>query len=385
MREINRALPDVARACEAAAILDTELARVRSGAVATENPIGVPQFHAYAAELFERKVATGEIKSASGREKWKTILERHLIPAFGDLYLDRITKRDVEVWKARIATAPRLGRDKGKALGGRYSPLTVNTILAVLKTVLAAAAADFEDLGVRDPAFHVAPVDVAAHRVYSIEAPNALRLEDVGRFLDEIRMRWPEHYAFVYLGLLTGLRPSSLRPLRRRGAHADLDWSTGVLLVRRSHSQGAETMIGTKNGRDQVLVLPAAVVDVLRWHCARLDREETPDTVRASDLLFPAWPSKWNAGGGFRSRSSMREAFDDVANALELGYKLTPRSMRRTYNDLARTAGLNDLVTRAISGHRTPEMRAHYSTVAPAEVAAGLAKIVDIATARRAA
>ncbi|HEV7554757.1 MAG TPA: hypothetical protein VGO00_04825, partial [Kofleriaceae bacterium] len=62
--------------------------------------------------------------------------------------------------------------------------------------------------------------------------------------------------------------------------------------------------------------------------------------------------------------------------------EVTPRAMRRTFQDLARAAKVTDIVTRSISGHATPEMQRHYSTVDGKEQRAGLAKIVDLATER---
>lgn len=67
--------------------------------------------------------------------------------------------------------------------------------------------------------------------------------------------------------------------------------------------------------------------------------------------------------------------------------------MRRTYQDLARAAGIHDVVTRAIFGHLTETMQHHYSTARGAEIrdalalVAGLAigpeaPIIDIETAR---
>ena len=93
-------------------------------------------------------------------------------------------------------------------------------------------------------------------------------------------------------------------------------------------------------------------------------------------------PTKWNNGGGFRSPSCLDKAFRDVAARIGLGHAFTPRGMRRTYQDLARAAKLADIVTRSISGHSTPEMQRHYSTVSGDEMRAGLAKVIDIATGR---
>ena len=56
--------------------------------------------------------------------------------------------------------------------------------------------------------------------------------------------------------------------------------------------------------------------------------------------------------------------------------------MRRTYQGLCRAANVADIVTRAISGHATPDMQRHYSTVSADEMRTGLAKVIDIATGR---
>jgi hypothetical protein len=74
--------------------------------------------------------------------------------------------------------------------------------------------------------------------------------------------------------------------------------------------------------------------------------------------------------------------FADLSTILGLGYDVSPRCMRRTYQDLCRAANVADIVTRSISGHRTEEMQRHYSTVSPDEQRAGLAKVIDIATGR---
>jgi hypothetical protein len=52
--------------------------------------------------------------------------------------------------------------------------------------------------------------------------------------------------------------------------------------------------------------------------------------------------------------------------------------MRRTYQDLARAAGVPDLVTRSISGHATEAMQQHYSTVADGEQRTALARVAAL-------
>lgn len=104
--------------------------------------------------------------------------------------------------------------------------------------------------------------------------------------------------------------------------------------------------------------------------------------MSASELLFPAPPTKWNRGGGFRSTSALAKMFEQLGTLLNLGYEVTPRCMRRTYQDLCRAANVADIVTRSISGHATEEMQRHYSTVSADEQRAGLAAVIDLATER---
>ena len=104
----------------------------------------------------------------------------------------------------------------------------------------------------------------------------------------------------------------------------------------------------TKTKKRQKLFLPKELMEVLRWHV----EQQIPERIRVeSDLLFPS------ETGGFRSRSILDKPFRKVAAAINLGKLVTPRGMRRTYQDLARAAEMKDLVTRAISGHATEQMR----------------------------
>jgi hypothetical protein len=140
-----------------------------------------------------------------------------------------------------------------------------------------------------------------------------------------------------------------------------------------------------------VLALDERQLEVLRWHVHRLEAEnekrrrrapDNADAMAATELLFPAPPTKWNNGGGFRAMSCLDKPFAAVATAVGLEYSVTPRAMRRTYQDLARAANVADVVTRAISGHATPEMQRQYSTVSGDEQRAALGKAIDIATGR---
>lgn len=65
-------------------------------------------------------------------------------------------------------------------------------------------------------------IDTSEHHTYTAEEPNSLTVEELGRFLVATRSLYPQHFGFVALGFATGLRPSSLRALRRKGATPDV-------------------------------------------------------------------------------------------------------------------------------------------------------------------
>ena len=72
----------------------------------------------------------------------------------------------------------------------------------------------------------------------------------------------------------------------------------------------------------------------------------------------------------------LNKPFADVASDLNLAF--TQRSMRRTYNDLARFAKVDRLVKKSVSGHGTDEMEELYSSVAPEKQRDGIAKVISL-------
>jgi hypothetical protein len=108
---------------------------------------------------------------------------------------------------------------------------------------------------------------------------------------------------------------------------------------------------------DAQIALPLELMDILRWHVEQLETAVAP--MRDSNLLLPS------DTGEFRAASCLDRPFGDITKAIGLKKHITPRAMRRTFNDLCRRAEVRDVVTRSISGHLTEEMQRHYSTVAP--------------------
>ncbi|HEY4014286.1 MAG TPA: hypothetical protein VGM06_13175 [Polyangiaceae bacterium] len=348
-------------AIEAFALLQQEVRKVRDGE--TPPVAAKPTFSAFAAQLFEDKVKAGDIRSASGRVKWAQTLEHHLIPAFGAMPVDRIRHADIVRWRVQVAET---------ISAGKYSPFTANGWIDMLRVILKAAVMQCELP--RSPMDGIRHFDTSEHG-YSEEEPNSLTVEEMPVFLAKMRGLYPQHFAFVCLGFFLGHRPSTLRPLRRSGPTPDVLLDEAVLLIRQSHTEGQEVMNTTKTKIRQRITLPALMVDILRWHIAT---QLTTEEQQASPLLFPA------EDGRFRTRSALKKPFAAVTNAMGLTKRVSPKAMRRTFQDLARAAQVKDIVTRAISGHATETMQHHYSTVAADEKKAAIAQVIELAGVRKA-
>ncbi len=366
LREIFKVLPDATPA-EALTWLEKERSRTREGVVSRESP--QTRFSEFAETLVDHKVKVGDIKSAKGRERWGYTLE-HLVAGtegekakkrvngFGDFFVDRIREEHIETWKAGIGEL---------IAAGDYAPATANGWLAILRVIMKAAKRRFAIpfLATED----VKDFDTSEHATYTEEEPNALTPEEVPAFLAMMRKLYPQHYAMTFLGLVTGLRPSTLRPLRRRGPEADVVWEKARLLVRRSQTVGDEVMRTTKTGKRYGIDLPEEAMRVLRWH---VETQLATPEMEDSDLLFPS------VTGRFRSPSVLNGPFADVVETLGLGKAFTQRGMRRTFQDLARAADMAAIVTRSISGHATERMQDHYSTVNAGEQRASIAKVISL-------
>jgi len=251
---------------------------------------------------------------------------------------------------------------------GTYSPVTANNWLDVLRVIITSAVAEYELP--RNPIAGVEDIDTSTHFTYSEEQPNSLLVEEVPRFL--VRRLYPQHFGMVALGFATGLRPSSLRPLRRQGLEADVLWEEGVVLVRRSHTRRDEVMEATKQKTRYRITLPDDLMAILRWHVDRLP----PGPMRDSELLFPS------ETGGFRAASALDKPFREAGEAIKLRKRITPRAMRRTFQDLARNADIETIVRQKICGHATQEMSELYSTVPQREIQAAVGAVISLAKYR---
>lgn len=369
MRQVVRNLPDLAEPEEARLWLKTELDSIRKGASrpTTKEP---ERFATYAASLLREKVEKRQICSSTTEEKWMFAL-RHIfgflddkgttdvgIKGLGDIFVAKLTRADIEAW--RDSWEPRIN-------AGKKSPTTVNDWIAVLRVITKKMKADY---GLpNDPCADVEDVSTKGHRTFTFEQPNSLGVDELSAFFEIAWERYPQHFAVILLGSVTGLRPSSLYALRRSGEDADVKWDQGLILVRRSRGIKGRVMEMTKTNHDQVIKVPGFVISVLRWH---VDKQMITREMERSDLLFPS------EVGTFRGNSTLAKPFKSIAKAMGLKKQISPKAMRRSFQDAMREAQVANVVVRSISGHLTEQMQQRYSTARGHEQESAIARVIDL-------
>ena len=374
MRQVVRNLPDLAQPEEARLWLKTELDSIRQGASRPTNK-QPERFATYAASLLREKIEKRQICSSKTEEKWIGAL-RHLfglkddegtidagIRGLGDIFVDKLTRSDIEAWRDSW---------EGRINNGQYSPTTVNGWIAVLRVITKKMKADFNLSA--DPCGEVGYVSTKGHRTYTFEEPNSLSVDELSAFFEIASEKYPQHFAVILLGSVTGLRPSSLYALRRCGENADVKWDQDLVLIRRSRGVRGRVMEMTKTNHDQVIKLPPFVMSVLRWH---VDKQLITRQMERSELLFPS------EVGGFRSNSALDKPFKAIAKAMDLKKQISPKAMRRSFQDAMREAQVANVVVRSISGHLTEQMQQRYSTARGHEQASAIARIIDLTRVKR--
>jgi integrase len=326
-------------------------------------PAATQTWRSFAVSRLNERIRKGKVMSEATVERWREAIGI-FEPEWGELNAADVTHHHIDHWLATTVagwmtdgrTVIRKRRVGGELQGVPFTTklkaTTVNGWLRVLRAISHAIKTKF---GLAKSAFDGVEF-FEEGRIYTREEPNALPTELLPQFMSIARKKFPQHFAMIFLGMATGLRPSSMRPLRRSGPTPDVDWEKGLLFIRRSHSRKQIVMNKTKTGRDQTIALPKEVLDELRVHVEALKGK-----MEASELLFPS------DVGQLRTRNVLAKPFAAIAEEMQLGFRLTPRGMRRTFVDAQRKAGIEAIVSNSISGHTTPTMREHYSTASDEE------------------
>lgn len=255
----------------------------------------------------------------------RAIFERHLVPAFGSLPLDRIGQREIDRFKASKLHP----HEDAKPLKAK----TVNNCLTVLHDALAVAV----KWGIL----------ASAPRIAWLKSPRPpfrfLDFDEAARLVDAANAE-PAWHAMIVLALNTGLRQGELLALRWDA----VDLRAGRLHVREAVARG---VIGTpKGGRSREVPLNNTAVAVLKAHkhlrgplvfCSEDGRMLTKNECK--------WP--------------LRRA-QRLSGMLALGW----HDLRHTFASHLVMRGVPLKAVQELLGHATIEMTMRYAHLAPTVV-----------------
>ncbi len=292
-------------------------------------------------------------------DTFRTILDRHLLPAFGDRRLDALTPADVEAWCVRVRAA---GWSHGYVARLRL------VLVAILRRAVMGGHI------IRNPAD-------------TIQGP--LGREDRERrqaeWLTEPELRGVlkagEQHAPRYAPALLTIASTGLRLGEGLGLQVgDADLPGRRLYIRR---QVRKFKVGSpKSGHARTVALPPATVDVLRgW----LEVVRAEAAVRGQEPLW-LFPS---LEGGPLHADRLRNALRKALRAAGVRRHVTVHHLRHTYASLALQRGVPILVVSRQLGHSsvavTSAVYGHLAPDATQEAAAAWQAILDGAIRNRGA
>jgi integrase len=243
-----------------------ELARLVRRRLANKVRVGVPTVAEHLAAYLDDLDDDPDTSPTTVRS-YRSYVSRHIVPAIGDIQIDRVTVIDLE---GIYRTMLRAGR----------RPSTVRQVHAILSGAL--AQAERHDLIASNPAKRA--------RVPSAQRPEVVPpdVDLVRRLLVEADAWDPETGRLLLIAATTGLRRGELCGLRV----SDIDIDAGVLHVRRSVAtvKGGTVVKGTKTHQGRRLAVDPVVLAALGAQVADL-RAVAALTGRAlvdDPFLFPA-------------------------------------------------------------------------------------------------
>jgi integrase len=247
----------------------------------------------------------------STQKNHRHILEKHLLPRFGDKPMTEITRQEIQAYVAHLVK-------------NRYAPRTTDHIHDVLSAVLRTAV-KWGHLP-ENPARNV---DLPA--LVTVRPKWALTMAQATALLTELP---PLARTMVGLALLSGLRRGELFALRWR----DFDEPGEHLLVREAVYDGSFSTPKTAAGVRQIPLSDAAVKLVADWR-ARVKRTE-PES-----LMFSTW-----SGKPISPNNVVRRWIAPACKTLGL-QRVTWLTLRRTYSSWAHEKGVPGKVIAQLMGH----------------------------------
>jgi len=261
----------------------------------------------------------------STKEKYVNDLEKYILPALGDFFLDQLRPGNIQEMLARDPGAPNSRKNR----------------LTLMRKLCKDARRD----GHLERDFCLG-VTVKVPPVYTESEPNSLSGEELERVIAVMPEYW---YDVAAMSSYTGLRWGEVSAFH----WADLDLFTRLATVRYTNWKGILRRPKTDMGL-RTLPLVQPLVHLLSKRRRRMEAEKHPGLRR--DLVFPTQRGTLHKG------TPLRAVLQAACKEAGITIRFTPHGLRRTWNNLARRIS-GGLVVRSMIGHASEAMTDLYSFV----------------------
>lgn len=295
------------------------------------------------------------------REAHAHILAHHILPRLGDHYLDSLTRADIGQWVAwsnarrqRIPSSRKFPSEEARKRAQLAMPLCSHATRRgwwrVLTNMLRDAYADgllAQDVTYRLQGPVALPGDKEQRELRTLSS------DQLSRLLGALHRNYPSRYAEVVVLGVTGMRSGELWALHWDAL--ELDANKGGRIHVRASVQNRHELGRTKTKAAREVPIPGWVCAILQEHRRSMIADQAPGVGQG--IVFPS------REGEYRIRGSLRKALEGACKSARLEQKVTPQVLRRTFNTLMVAAGVDRIVLRAMMGHCSEEMTAHYAGV----------------------
>ena len=275
-------------------------------------------------------------------EGYTSALDLHVWPHLGKFYYDAVGNLEVQgmvnAWLA----------EKKEDGTRRYSIESLKDWFRVFRNMTKDAIVQLHLE--RDPTLRIAFGDGAVEEGDAAD-DDKLTIDESHLLLEAMRTKRPGSFALLSTKKYTGQRFCHVSALKI----GDIDWNEMVVRFRRKQVRGVVGPVSKKKPVPKEMPMVSELACVLIAHCRRL-----------GELGYPVDPEAWlfpSRNGKLKQPSSLVTAIRESARDAQITKRITPHMMRYLFNDVLRLAGVDQVTRRALTGHVTDEMTAHYSTV----------------------
>jgi len=284
-------------------------------------PKSKPTFSEYA-DKWINTVVPATCKRSSEKD-YRIILNKHLLPAFGDKNIAKIGRLEVKEFLL-------------SKLNDGLSQSTVKHIKVSMSNVFNLALDD--NVIQANPTANMGKI-IGQKKQGKPKKVEVLTRQELNLLLDTVKEHYPEFYTFTLTLARTGLRIGEAIALQWN----DIDWNSRQIHLKRSFSN-SRFLTSTKSGHTRVIPMSLGLTDVL-WHHQHEQRRRFNDNM-------PEWVF-CNGNGEMRHPDDYRKRiFYDSLKKAGLR-RITPHTLRHTVASLLLNSGKSMMFVKQLLGHST--------------------------------